>query len=287
MTTEYDRNFLNVDEIEAWKRCDKFRFLEIFELNDWKTLPTEKIPVTYFEYVSSFPQYKAGINVAIDKYILPRFPYYWLVLQIRQQNVPEFPKLYLDLPMGEAQDILTEMRLENGLFRIFINKIVVKKDRDYLRFFGSMGDEIGFLILFFAYANGLNLKDYVEYIPSSIQIPQFYNYLEEIKDHETAAILQDLFSKSEKTGTMRDVRPISVYSGHMILSPEYIYRYNKENLDTLAHSDWFRKTSLSQICSIYNNGNISGKKSASRFLHAIQGRDKLTDAVINELIPYT
>ena len=286
MTTEYDGYFMNVDELEAWKGFNKVRFLETFKDNEWRIMPTEKIPVTYFEYVCSFPQYKAAINAAIDKYLCPQFPYYWLILHIKQENFPEFPKLYLDLPMDkrEVRGLLTLMVLEGNLFRIFINKVVVKKDHDYLRFFGSMGDEIGFLILFFAYANGLNLKDYLEYIPSSIQIPQFYNYLEEIKDHETITILQDLFPKSEKMGTMRDVRPISLYSTGMILSPEYVYRYNKENLDNLAHSAPFRERYLSQICSIYNNGAASGKKLAFRFLRAIKGRNHMTDDIIDKLI---
>ena len=287
MLTEFDQYFLHVSEIEAWKEVSKIRFFNIFKTNQWHTLPSQKIPMTYVEYVCSFPQYKAGMNAAIDHYVLPQFPYYWLTLQIKQGNVPEFPKLYLDLPMdkSEAHNILTLMRLEGVSFRNFINKIVTKRDHDYLRFFGAINDEIGFLILFFAYANDLNLKNYVEYVSSSIQLPQFYNYLEEIKDYEMIVTLQSLFPKKiELIEELQDIRPISLFSVNMILSPEYIYRYNKENLDILAYSTPFREKYLNKICSIYNNGTVSGKKSAFRFLHALQGRNKLTDAIIGGLI---
>ena len=286
MLTEFDQYFLHVSEIDAWKEISKIRFFNIFKTNQWHTLPSQKIPMTYVDYICSFPQHKARMNAAIDQYILPQFPYYWLVLQIKQGNVPEFPKLYLDLPMDkrEVHGILTLMRLEGILFRSFINKIVIKRDHDYLRFFGSINDEIGFLILFFAYANGLKLKNYVDYVSRSIQIPQFYSYLEEIKDQEMITTLQSLFPRTKKIEEMRDVRPISLYSADIILSPEYIYRYNKENLDTLAHSNSFREKYLSQICSIYNTGNVSGRKSAFRFLYALQGRDKLTDVAIANLV---
>lgn len=51
MLTEFDQYFLHVSEIEAWKEVSKIRFFNIFKTNQWHTLPSQKIPMTYVEYV--------------------------------------------------------------------------------------------------------------------------------------------------------------------------------------------------------------------------------------------